>query len=371
MDDSVSGRPTLVTADGELSDDVLHLAAAAGVAVRVVPDIATAYAGWGVANRVLLGPDACAAAVMAGLAAGPLVGVVDRAPTTVSPASLEALDARLFLLPADQGELVEWLVAAPAARPAASVLGVVGGRGGAGASTLACALAVTAARAARPVCLLDADPLGGGLDLALGGEGVAGLRWPDLAGLQGPVAGGTLRDALPLVNGVRVLGHGRGDRPADVPAEVMSAVLAAIGATHDLVVADLPRAPSPAAEEILRTARRVLMVVTADVRAVAAAGQVAGLVRRLTRDLRLVVRGPAPSGLSAGVIADHLGLPLAGAVRAEPDLPRAVDCGLPPAGTGRGPLAMLARAVLDDLGQAASRADRGDPDQAARLPTVA
>src|SRR2546421_294935 len=62
----------------------------------------------------------------------------------------------------------------------ALTIGVVGGRGGAGASTLACALAVTAARSGHRTMLIDGDPLGGGLDVLLGGERAGGLRWPDL-----------------------------------------------------------------------------------------------------------------------------------------------------------------------------------------------
>lgn len=70
--------------------------------------------------------------------------------------------------------------------PPARTVAVLGGRGGAGASTLACALAVTAARRGLRTVLVDGDPLGGGLDILLGGETAAGLRWPDLMRLTGP-----------------------------------------------------------------------------------------------------------------------------------------------------------------------------------------
>ena len=62
------------------------------------------------------------------------------------------------------------------------------------------------------------------------------------------------------------------------------------------------------------------LVVPAEVRAVTAAGRVATLVRPLTASLRVVVRGPAPAGLDAQVVAEALGLPLAGQCRPEPGL---------------------------------------------------
>ena len=61
-----------------------------------------------------------------------------------------------------------------------AAVAVVGGCGGAGASVLATALAVTAVRNGGRALLVDCDPLGGGLDLVLGAEQVAGLRWPDI-----------------------------------------------------------------------------------------------------------------------------------------------------------------------------------------------
>ena len=60
--------------------------------------------------------------------------------------------------------------------PPARLVAVVGGSGGAGASTLSAALAVTALRLGVRPWLVDADPLGGGIDLALGGEDTVGLR---------------------------------------------------------------------------------------------------------------------------------------------------------------------------------------------------
>jgi len=67
------------------------------------------------------------------------------------------------------------------------VLGVVGGSGGVGASTFAAVLAAVTGRA----MLVDLDVVGGGIDVLLGIEDVAGARW---SGLR--VGGGRLDPAL-------------------------------------------------------------------------------------------------------------------------------------------------------------------------------
>jgi len=69
----------------------------------------------------------------------------------------------------------------------------------------------------------------------------------------------------------------------------------------------------------------------------------------------LVVRGPAPGGITPEEIAIALDLPLVAAMRAERGLPRSLERGDTP-GQGRGPLAAAAASVLDALRAAAGRA---------------
>jgi len=85
------------------------------------------------------------------------------------------------------------------------------------------------------------------------------------------------------------------------------------------------------------------------VRATAAAGRVAIGVGMLAGDLRVVVRGPSPGGLTGELVADKLGLPLAGWMEAEPDLADALEHGRPPGTDRRGPLATLCRELLADV----------------------
>lgn len=88
--------------------------------------------------------------------------------------------------------------------------------------------------------LVDGDPLGGGIDVLLGGEESEGLRWPDFARSKGRVGGGALEESLPALHGLRVLSWGRGDEVV-VPPQAMRSVLAAARRLGGVVVVDLPR----------------------------------------------------------------------------------------------------------------------------------
>jgi secretion/DNA translocation related CpaE-like protein len=229
------------------------------------------------------------------------------------------------------------------------VIAALGGRGGAGASVLAAGLAVTADRGSLRTLLIDADPLGGGVDLVLGWETVAGLRWPGLSQTSGPVHPPALLDALPSRNDLAVLSCDRHEL-LGLPPEAMAAALAAGRNGRDLVVVDLPRHLDEAAILALAAADRVLLVVPAELRACAAAARVAAMASEHTDALELVVRGPAPGRLRTKEIAEALKLPVAGVVRAEPELARRLERGGAPAGSGKGPLAALCRRLIADLG---------------------
>ncbi|MFD0639205.1 hypothetical protein ACFQ9X_54095 [Catenulispora yoronensis] len=135
-----------------------------------------------------------------------------------------------------------------------------------------------------------------------------------------------------------------------VGAEPARAVLSALAQAGDLVVVDLPRTLDEAATEALGLATTALIVVPAEVRASAAAAQLAAAVRLLTPDLRVVVRLPAPGGLEPLDITDVLGgLPLAGVIGPDRRLSVAAEHGEPPGATSRGSVSTFCRAFLDDL----------------------
>jgi len=343
----VPDRPLLATTDHDLLDDLLRLCAAAGVEAQVAHEVAAARAEWSAAPLVVVDDDVSAAALAAGLARRPDVVLVAR--DLCDDATWERasrLGASVVVLPDAERWLLDRLAGtAVEPVPDATTIAVLGGRGGAGASILACALATTGA-ARCPTVLVDADPLGGGLDLLLGVETAPGLRWRDLAGAGGTVSPAALVRALPRASGLPLLSWDRGD-PVQVPADTVGAVLAAVRGSHRLVVADLPRRLDAAAEVVAVESDVVLLVVPAEVRAAAAAGRVAAAVARFAGDVRVVVRGPAPSGLTGPDVARSLGLPLEGWLRPEPGLAAALERGEAPGRSGRGPLAQLCGKLLD------------------------
>ncbi|WP_203965247.1 septum site-determining protein Ssd [Actinocatenispora thailandica] len=357
-----------MTSDADLLDELLALAAAGCGDVDVAPDATAARQHWRTATLVVIGADAVTGCVRAGLPRRRGLVLVARLPDlpdgTRDPAAEDAaswraasqLDAdHVVVLPAAAAWLTERFGSAGARhRDAAPIVAVIGGRGGAGASVLAAGLALTAARNGLRTMLVDADPLGGGVDLLLGAESAAGLRWPDLSAARGRVDVAALRAGLPRQGELAMVSWDRGDA-VEVPVEAMEATLDAGRRGGDLVVIDLPRTLGPAAMCGVRAAGEVLMPVTADIRACAAAVRVAAQVGPHCQALRLVVRGPAPGGLSAHDVGVALGLPVAGSLRPEPDLAAALERGDPPTGSGRGPLAELCARLLAELTADAGR----------------
>jgi secretion/DNA translocation related CpaE-like protein len=351
----VPTRPLAITADADLLDDIVRLASAAGVEVQVAPDPSGARTSWTTAPFVLVGADLVDHCARARLPARQDVVIVARSPDGSLPwidaESIRA--AHIAVLPAAE----EWLVGRlcdGVARGRGRVLAVVGGRGGAGASVLAASLAVTARRTGLDVLLVDADPLGGGVDLVLGWEDLSGLRWPDLVDARGPVNPPALVAALPGLGSLAVLSFDRREA-SPAPPEAMAAALDAGRRGRDLVVVDLPRRFDEAAQLALTSADHTFLVVPGELRACAAATRIAAAVRRCCPAVSVVVRGPVPGGVAAEEVARGLGLPLSGQLRHEPGLARAMERGAPPAATGRGPLAELCRSLLAevDLGHAA------------------
>lgn len=350
-------RPLLATSDPLLLEALERLCAAVEVRPEVAVEVSGALGAWDSPALLVVGDDLAAGLLAAGPARRPdVLLAVRHVPDQEVWERASALGASVVALPQAEGWLLDRLATCqdgPA--PRGTTVGVVGGRGGAGASTFAAALAVTGTRRVDTL-LLDMDPFGGGLDLALGVEHEPGLRWPDLAGARGRVSESALLPALPRTVGVPVLSWDRGDPSPPVAADAARSVLDAARRSHGLVVADLPRVLEPAAATVVAACAAVLLVVPAEVRAVAAAARVAAVVAALTSDVRVVVRGPAPSGLRGPDVAGALGLPYAGWLRPEPRLAEAADRGEPPAVDGRGSLAGLCAALLDDLLGAARRA---------------
>ena len=364
-------RGLVMVSDPDLLDAVLRLAAAAGCELQRVVDPAQARRSWADAPIVLVDDDAAQRCATAGLSRrnGVLVVVLAEPPAQVWRNAVAVGAAHVVSLPDGEAWLVRTLAdameSASGGHRAGAAVAVVGGCGGAGASVFAAALAVTAVREGGNALLVDCDPLGGGLDLVLGAEQAAGLRWPEIDVGSGHVPAAAWHAALPAPP---VPGRAGGElallscarSPHGPTAAAVAAVLDAGRRAGETVVCDLPRYPTEAAITALGAADLTLLVVPADVRASAAAARVAGVLGEHGGPVRLVVRGPAPGGIDAAEIARALDLPLLVAMRPEPGLARAVEAGRAP-GRHHGPLAGAARTVLAELARLNGSADRSAP----------
>ena len=342
-----SPRPLVVSRDDELLDDLLRLLAAAGTE----PELATGGPALRRAHRdaplVLIGADAVDGGSVRSLPRRPGVVVVSAGelPSAGWAAAVELGAERVAVLPDDEA----WLLARAAAAARAPVdrgwLVAVGGScGGAGASTLATAVALAAAPG---VVLVDADPWGGGVDLLLGAERAEGLRWPDLTGLRGRVAGDALLAALPEVDGVHVVASSR-SVVAPVPAEALTAVVDAVRAHGCPAVVDLPRAGGEGADAVLAEADLAVLVVPGRLRAATAARLLVEAPDSPWASARLVV-GAVPGGLSRQEVADVVGRPVLAALAHDRSAVPRGERGEPPSVAPRSPLGAVARRVLAEV----------------------
>ncbi|MGF6888507.1 secretion/DNA translocation related CpaE-like protein [Nocardia sp. GAS34] len=354
MNSDATGPPpvlVLVT-DPRLREEVRRIAAAADCRLAEHSMPVGRYA-WSEAALVILDTAAARDCVVAGYPRRPGTILVSEGEPGVAQweAAVAGGAESVLGLPAAADRLIE-AFAEPVRHTAGggTVVAVVGAGGGAGASILACAVALTAAAARfrSGTLLVDGDPLGGGLDLLLGVESVAGLRWPDLVIEDGRVSASTLRDALPsAAPGLCVLASGRPTAdaaPEEIGPGAVRAVLEAGRAGANLVVCDVSRERGPHADQMLDDADLVVLVASARLHSIAAARAAAARIRSRNPNQGLIVRGPAPGGVRGAEVAEALGLPLLAAVRAQPGLAGQLErTGL---AVPRGPLRTAAEAVL-------------------------
>jgi secretion/DNA translocation related CpaE-like protein len=334
-----------------LLDELVRLAVAAGAEPEVAGDPGAVRRSWSTAPLVLVGSDCAAEVVRRGLPrrANTILVGRDADDGAVWQQAIGIGAEQVAILPDCEGWLRELMAdVADGPRAAGHTVCVIGGKGGAGASTLAASLAMGGLRRHWATTLIDGDPLGGGLDLLVGEEHADGFRWPDLAEVHGRVTSAALRRVLPGFGSLSILSWDRGV-VLRVPPEAMRVALAAGRRGSDLVVVDLPRQhPDLSSEPALAAGGPVLVVVQAEVRAVAAAQRMVAALSEHAADLRVVVRGPSPARISPEMVAATLGLPLAGALRPEPRRAADQERGEPP-GVVTGPLSRLCDRFLDSL----------------------
>jgi hypothetical protein len=308
-----------LVADPALRRDVDRIAAAAGVRV-VHAEEPSSRKVWMAASAVVLDVASARRCIELGLPRRGRIVVIG--PDEPSPAvwhvAVSVGAQHVLSLPVDETQLVSEL------SDAAASIGDEGRRGAVLAVVGGC----------------------GGIDLALGSERDAGLRWPELVLGGGKVGYPALCAALPSRHGIAVLSAGHVSHEIDAVA--LGAVIDAGCRGGATIVCDLPRRATAAVGAALDAADLVVLVTPADVRACAAAATVAQWLAETNPNVGLVVRGPAPGGLRAADVARITGLPLLTAMRPQPGLAAELEHdGLRP--RRRSPLMTAARRVLEVL----------------------
>lgn len=349
---TVDVPPLLVTADEALLAELLPLTAAADVAPTIARDPLAALTTWGTAPVVLVGPDL--AEVLAGL--GPekrprtYVVTLRHAPHELYRTALTLGAEQVIDVHGSAGWLVELLADLTEHRTdRGRVIGVIGGSGGAGATTLACALGQWAARSG-PSVVIDCDPQGPGLDRILGVERQDGFRWDALCQTTGRLSARALREALPRRGDLGVLSWYVDGRVQTLQAFAVREALSAARRGHRVVVVDLPRSTDPLIDEVASRCDELLVATSASVVGVAGAAR----MRARFSDHAspgVVLRG---EGFAAADVQRAVGLPVVAQMRDQRGLGEAVDLGLGPMRSARGPLARAVARILGDDAPVAS-----------------
>lgn len=340
----------VATADSTLLDFVLAVSAAAGVVPSVVSEAGALRPVWTSAAMIVIGVDQASDVTAMVLPRRTEIYVVGGELTREELfASSVSLGAAVVVLPSGSNWLATAMADATGFRGGqGAVLAVVGGSGGVGATSLATALAFTGARLGQRSMVIDADPLGGGVDLLVGAEQLSGWRWPRLATASGHL--GDLSGHLVRVEGVDILPIGRDGEQRTLPdSEPMRAVLLSASRSHDLVTVDVPRSLTGAGREVLRRAHHTLLVVHNDVRGVAAGRQVLRELDGTCSSVAVVVRRSPWHGLPPDATAEALGLVMVGSVSGEPALRQGAERGEPPGRSARSRLSRSCRIILDNL----------------------
>jgi secretion/DNA translocation related CpaE-like protein len=337
----------VVTADDSLLAELLPLAAAADVAPTVARDPLTALRSWDRAPVVLVGADLADEMLRHAPEPRPRCLVVSavHAPDELFRTTLRLGAEQVVELPISAGWLVEQLADLTERQPGrARVIGVIGGSGGAGATTFACALGQWAARSG-PAVVIDCDPQGPGLDRMLGVERRDGFRWDALCQTTGRLSARALREALPRSGSLGVLSWYVDGRVQSLQAFAAREALSAARRGHAVVVVDLPRSPDPLVDEIAARCDLLLVMTVASVVGVAGAARMRARFAEHA-DAAVVLRGEA---FTPEEVRRAVGLPVVVQMRDQRGLSEAVDLGLGPLRTMRGPLARAAARILGDV----------------------
>ena len=334
-------RPLLITADPLLLDDVVRLAAAAGVEVTVRED--PHASAWSRAPIVFVGDDVLVTAAARALPRRDSVIVVrrgsgltdDHTPASTWQGAVALGAEHVVELP----EAGRWVVdrlaeVSDAASHGGPVISCVPGVGGAGATTLAGLLA----REARGL-LVDIDPYGPAIPVD------GGVRWPDLADTRGRIPPASLRTALPSIHGAHVL-TGTPEARFAVPSDALSAVLEAGARGFPCTIVDTPRCDADATRIAWARSDAVIIVVGPHPATAARVPALIDGIQEVCTRVAVVARtSPRDSGVWCAAEGAQWQVPVLPAFRHDRTLAQGDHPFLTPRSTAR----RFARAILDSL----------------------
>jgi len=317
----------IVGADPQVVDAVRRCAIAAGIETDEVFSLTQARTRWSTADVVVVGDDQINDLACQSLPTRTGVLVVSRDLTDSSPWRLAVLlgAERVVDVGSELSDLVDRFTAGSSAR--ATVLAVVPGSGGAGASVTAAVLAMSGSALGHQTVLCDADPESAGADLLLGLDETPGLRWNHLNPSAGPPPGDRLFTSLPRLADCAVITRDRGQQ-AMPDSGLIRSTIHALGASADLIIADLPRGDRELRNDVIAVCDLVFVVVTCDLRGATSAMNLVESIRDRA-DVRLLTRSRAGDSLDPDDVANWLDLPLESALPNEQGIISAVDRGEP------------------------------------------
>lgn len=213
--------------------------------------------------------------------------------------------------------------------------------GGAGSSVTAAASALVLSRE-KPVCLVDADALAGGIDLVLGMETEPGLRWQDFSAADGRLDGAALYEALPscprspalkVLTWTRTRAHEAADNHVHMDTGADNARVRHIASTVSClihagitVIVDCPKL-GEYITVLGALADHTVIVVPTSVRAIAATGYLAAICAPAGFTPSLAVRHQQHRDISVEEVEYALDLPIVGEIEYCKKVAHEIDVG--------------------------------------------
>lgn len=308
--------PLLITQDSNLRLRIERLASSIGLTLEYSDNPFRVHSQWSAYPYIIVGSDLAQECCEARLPRRSHIALAHLDGVTISEQgsweralwqSAVTLGAENVVgLPSGESWLREALGDARGHESLGKLISVVPGSGGSGASTFAVNIGLRAVSQGKKVLLIDADRLGGGIDLTLGTEEVVGTRWHDIDPGSGRIAAHTLESALPKFQGLSFLSFGRSGSNGP-EQEVLAAVVDAGRRAFELVIIDMARELTSESELIVSNADCTVISVRNHVRPVAASARVREFIRSVGGK-PLFVLSMDNKGVGASDVAQALGV---------------------------------------------------------------